>query len=94
MTRTQLAAFFDRSYSAPLHHDRVALESKLSSLLQQENAFWRQRAKVFWLKDGDLNTKFFHQSATNRKRKNHLKGLFDEDGVWHNEDDELERIIL
>lgn len=93
-TRAQLAFFFDNSYSAPPNDDRLALEDKLNSLLHQEHAFWLQRAKVFWLMDGDLNTKFFHRCATNRKRKNQLKGIFDENGVWCNTDDEMERIIL
>lgn len=74
--------------------DRLALETKLNLLLHQEQAFWKQRAKVFWLTDGDLNTKFFHISASNRKNKNLLRGLFDETGKWCTSDDDLEGIAL
>ena len=35
-----------------------------AKLLVQEEDFWRQRAKMHWLKDGDLNTKFLHLSAS------------------------------
>ena len=31
---------------------------------------------------GDQNTKFFHRSATQRKRNNFIKGLRDVNGVW------------
>lgn len=50
---------------------KLQLEERLRSLL-------RQRANFFWLRDGDANTKFFHQAATNLKRVNAITGLFDE----------------
>lgn len=92
--RTRLALSYDNSSSPSPSTDRLALESKLHQLLQQEHAFWKQRAKVFWLTDGDLNTKFFHQSANNRRKRNCIKGLFNEEGTWCTSDDELEKTIL
>ncbi|XP_024164679.1 uncharacterized protein LOC112171781 [Rosa chinensis] len=97
-TRALLARFFDAPSSPnaadSLSVDRLLLESKLNDLLNQEHVFWRQRAKVFWLSDGDLNTKFFHQRANNMRKKNLITGLFDDNGQWCTEDDDLERIIL
>ncbi|XP_021600662.1 uncharacterized protein LOC110606213 [Manihot esculenta] len=43
---------------------------------------WKQRAKVFWLWEGDTNTRFFHAMATNRKRKNNVLRLQNSEGVW------------
>ncbi|XP_040374750.1 uncharacterized protein LOC121052879 [Rosa chinensis] len=42
----------------------------------------------------DMNTQFFHQRASNRKRRNEMKGLFNNEGVWCTEDTELEKIVL
>ncbi|GAU10142.1 hypothetical protein TSUD_420060, partial [Trifolium subterraneum] len=42
-----------------------------------EDAFWRQRAKTHWLQCGDLNTKFFHASATSRHKINRITSLLD-----------------
>ena len=36
---------------------------RMNRLLAQDDAYWRQRAKAHWYRDGDCNTKFFHASA-------------------------------
>ncbi|WJX93691.1 hypothetical protein P8452_75185 [Trifolium repens] len=53
------------------------LRKRMSSLLVQEDTFWRQRAKTHWLRDGDLNTKFYHASATSRRKVNKITSLLD-----------------
>ncbi|XP_019190786.1 PREDICTED: uncharacterized protein LOC109185261 [Ipomoea nil] len=58
------------------------LNGQLSTVLLQEESFWKQRAKQHWLQGADRNTKFFHQYATHRKRKNSIVRLKDRNGVW------------
>ncbi|XP_073124282.1 uncharacterized protein [Henckelia pumila] len=54
--------------------DRIEhIKQNLSSLLAQEEVFWKQRAKIFWLQAGDNNSKLFHNYASSRKRKNLIK---------------------
>ena len=43
---------------------------------------WYQQSRAQWLACGDRNTKFFHGAATQRKRKNFIKGIRDSHGVW------------
>jgi len=50
----------------------------MTQLLIQEDAFWRQCAKVHWLRDGDLNTKFFHAAASSRRKVNKITSLVEE----------------
>jgi hypothetical protein len=57
-----------------------ALRQHMSRLLVQEDAYWRQRAKTHWLRDGDLNTKFFHAAATSRRKVNRINSLLDSSG--------------
>ena len=43
---------------------------------------WHQRSKVHWYKEGDKNAKFFHARASDRRRKNIILGLWNENGRW------------
>ena len=58
------------------------LEAEINKLLDREAQMWAQWSKIQWLKDGDKNTRFFHSKATQRHRRNYLKGLFDANGQW------------
>ena len=46
-----------------------------------ENSYWQQRAKIFWYKDGDKNKKYFDLVASNRRRKNGISSLINNDGL-------------
>ena len=73
---------------------RCELYNKLHSLLAQKEAFWRQRLGENWLRLGDQNTKFFHGSITQRKRKNFIKGIRDGNGVWQEEDEVFSALLI
>ncbi|KAK9922108.1 hypothetical protein M0R45_030588 [Rubus argutus] len=70
------------------------LSSKLDSLLVVDHAYRSQRAKFSWLTDGDRNTKFFHRKASNRRAKNRLVGLFDDNGDWQSTNSGMEKVVL
>lgn len=53
----------------------------MDDLLRKEKLWWAQRAKVQWLKHGDLNTKYFHYKAHQRKRKNIIHSIKDNQGT-------------
>ncbi|XP_074352252.1 uncharacterized protein LOC141691411 [Apium graveolens] len=46
----------------------VIEKEMLHELLTHEESYWRQRAKTFWLEDGDTNSRFFHATASFRKK--------------------------
>lgn len=37
--------------------------------------------KIFWFEGGDLNTRYFHASATSTKRKNKINQLKDDSNI-------------
>ena len=49
-----------------LHTERFELGG---GLLARQEAYWRQRAKQFWLASGDLNTRYFHKTVSVRKKR-------------------------
>ena len=55
---------------------------EINDLLHHEKVFWRQQSRSIWLLAGDKNTKYFHQQASQRRRKNTIEGLHDLNGVW------------
>jgi len=56
------------------------LRKRMQRLLSQDDAYWRQHAKTHWYKDGDRNTKFFHASATSRRKVSRITSLNDDAG--------------
>nr|XP_011463540.1 PREDICTED: uncharacterized protein LOC105351282 [Fragaria vesca subsp. vesca] len=90
LTRSKLAVFYEKAQGSYREEECKVLQDKLNDLHLHE----QQRAKVMWLVDGDQNTSYFHQKVCNRKRKNTIKGLFNEEGVWCSRDSELEEIVL
>ncbi|KAK5770921.1 hypothetical protein PVK06_047081 [Gossypium arboreum] len=55
------------------------VETKLALNMEadREELYWEQRARANWLKNKDRNTKFFHQMATDRCRRNRVGELLD-----------------
>jgi hypothetical protein len=64
----------------------------MQELLYGEEMLWIQRSRISWLKEGDRNTRFFHQKAKWRARRNKIKKLKDNDGVWKEVPSEMERM--
>nr|KYP48093.1 Transposon TX1 uncharacterized [Cajanus cajan] len=58
----------------------LEIQDKLNTLILHEEAFWKQRAKVHWLKEGDSNSKFFHATASTRRKHNYIQSIINEEG--------------
>ncbi|GKA00402.1 hypothetical protein Tco_0672952 [Tanacetum coccineum] len=58
--------------------DESKLQGEIKELLIREEILWRQHGRVQWLKEGDINTRFFHFNASNRRRRNKISRLRDE----------------
>ena len=64
----------------------------LNSWLDTEEIMWKQRSRNRYLKEGDRNTSFFHTKASNRKQRNWIQGLEDDNGAWQEGLDDIEHV--
>ncbi|XP_074306100.1 uncharacterized protein LOC141641331 [Silene latifolia] len=90
--RRQLARLNEGDRSEEAMTRRRKLIAEIAGLYKQEEQYWRQRSRALWLRKGDRNTKFFHSRAGERRRKNHIVGLIDEDGREHTGDEAVARV--
>jgi hypothetical protein len=70
------------------------IQEKHARLLVQEEDYWRQRAKIHWLKEGDMNTKFFHMSASIRQRAKKIEKLVNDENSTVTTQPELCEVAL
>jgi hypothetical protein len=69
-------------------------EIELDNLLEGEEVWWKQRARTDWLQYGDKNTKFFHQKASQRRKKNRINEIMDSQGQKYTEHEDIERVLI
>ena len=70
------------------------MKKEINEILIREEIIWNQRSRALWIKWGDLNTSFFHATASQRRRKSRIVGLQDLNGVWKEDKEGVEGIIM
>ncbi|XP_013614584.1 PREDICTED: uncharacterized protein LOC106320769 [Brassica oleracea var. oleracea] len=62
---------------------------ELSTAPKAEELFWRQKSRVLWLRKGDTNSKYFHALVKQRRARNRITQLLDENGNVVEDEEEL-----
>jgi Reverse transcriptase (RNA-dependent DNA polymerase)/zinc-binding in reverse transcriptase/Endonuclease/Exonuclease/phosphatase family len=76
------------------HTKEAQLQLELKGAEDKLNDYWYQRSRVQWATDGDNNTKFFHATATQRRRRNDIAGITDENGVHQTEERQIAKVFV
>ncbi|XP_074265036.1 uncharacterized protein LOC141587449 [Silene latifolia] len=94
MKRNQLTRLNEGDRSEAAVQKRRKLIAEIAALYKQEEQYWRQRSRALWLKDGDRNTKFFHSKAGERRRKNFIPLLIDDEGRECVGEEKVEKVAV
>lgn len=71
--------------------EEIRLKRMLEEKRSKEEEYWRQRSRIQWLKAGDRNTKFFHQTIIEKRRKNNISQLQKSNGVWIKREEDIKK---
>ncbi|KAL8093893.1 hypothetical protein AgCh_035686 [Apium graveolens] len=69
-------------------------KKKLVETYAQQEVFWRQRSKQFWLREGDQNSRFFHLATKIKRKANHISSLTDYVGNKVSWESGIEQVII
>ena len=92
--RETVNTLVNRDRNGSLGGDINKLRKEINELLDSEEIKWQQRSKVQWLGLGDRNTKYFHSKASDRKRKNTINCILDEEGNRHDSIDSIAKVAV
>ncbi|VFQ70642.1 unnamed protein product [Cuscuta campestris] len=56
--------------------------SELNKFVAREYSYWKQKANLKWVKEGDLNTKFFHAFLKHRRMHQSITSIKGRDNSW------------
>ncbi|XP_057730414.1 uncharacterized protein LOC130945725 [Arachis stenosperma] len=68
------------------------LEEKLELAYLKEESYWREKSRVKWLKEGDQNTRFFHQKFQSRVRRNRIWRLVGRDNEIASKPEDIAKV--
>lgn len=84
----------ETNYSENIHKEFLNLEKEHQLLLKQKELYWKQRARITWLKEGDNNTKNFHAYASNRRRRNLIQSIKLENNNWITDLESIQSVFI
>ncbi|CAN0837158.1 LINE-1 retrotransposable element ORF2 protein [Linum grandiflorum] len=88
-TQNKITSILVRLEQSLTIQEELSLRAQLAECWRIHEAYWSQRSGISWLALGDQNTRFFHASTIQRRRRNMILSLKDESGRWIEEPNEL-----
>eukprot|EP00253_Pinus_taeda_P014645 PITA_14645 len=67
---------------------------RLEERRKQEEILWRQKSRIKWLREGEINTKFFHQAMIKHRQGNRILSIKNKNGERVVEQNEIEQVLM
>eukprot|EP00253_Pinus_taeda_P005332 PITA_05332 len=80
--------------SNDLADQEKTLEKELIEKEKQEEVLWKQNSRIRWLKEGEKNTRFFHNTTIQRRMHNNITHIQNEQGDKLEKHEEIEAELL
>ncbi|KAI8525452.1 hypothetical protein RHMOL_Rhmol13G0231200 [Rhododendron molle] len=87
--KLQLGEIQGKLYSVENFQKENQIREELELTLLREEMYQHQRSRLNWITYGDKNTAFFHATVIQRRQRNQLTRLKNNEGVWLSEDHEI-----
>ncbi|KAF7824155.1 ribonuclease H [Senna tora] len=84
----------ERNFNPFLEDLGRKLAREMEDVLNQEEALWFQKARCYWIKDGNRNTRYYYTKATIPRRRNKIHMLKNDDGVWSEDPKVIKETIV
>ena len=55
---------------------------------------WRQKSRIKWLREGERNTKFFHQAMVQNRQRNRIFSIKNAEGERIVEQGDIEKVLV
>eukprot|EP00253_Pinus_taeda_P018598 PITA_18598 len=68
--------------------------NQLEERRKQEEIMWRQKSRINWLREGERNTKFFHQAMIQNRQRNQIFSIKTAEGERVVEQEGIERVLV
>lgn len=72
----------------------LEVSRKLQEAYKDEEDYWQQKSRNMWNTAGDLSTQFFHALTKQRKARNRVVGLHNENGQWITYENGVEKVAV
>ena len=89
-----LNALVLRDKDGSLGSEINSVRKEINDLLDSEEIMWHQQSRMQWMMLGDRNTRYFHSKALDRKRKNAISRIMDENGIWHETKEGIANVVV
>lgn len=70
------------------------ITTDLKAAYTAEEAYWKQRSRLLWLRLGDRNSGFFHSITKGRRRANMFSVIEDEHGKEVHKGEQIAQVIM
>ncbi|CAM8948837.1 unnamed protein product [Rhodiola kirilowii] len=91
--KSQLDVLRAQPRTVALAEEETKVCGRLDEWLRREELLWKQRSRADWLKEGDLNTKYFHAKASQRMQVNRIRRLAASTGEWVTDEGDILNVV-